>query len=120
MRCFRLGTWMPLMSLPVSCAAPPQRPSIRHYERARITKVQKKGGRLLVRLNSGGREEQLFATPRTQQGHWAAGVHSAHFSLRAPPAAKTGAYRFRAWVAQGGREEAREALFEVRGAEGPM
>lgn len=58
-------------------------------------------------------EERLFATPRTQQGHWAAGVHSAHFSLKVPSASKTGVYRFRAWITQGGKEEAREALFEV-------
>lgn len=58
-------------------------------------------------------EETLFSAPRTQQGHWAAGVHSAHFAFTVPSSAGAGFYRFKAWVSHNGNEEAVEALFEV-------
>lgn len=58
-------------------------------------------------------EETLFSAPRTQQGHWAAGVHSAHFAFTVPSTAGPGLYRFKAWVSHNGNEEAVEALFEV-------
>jgi len=58
-------------------------------------------------------ETPLFSAPRTQQGHWAAGVHSAEFTLTVPAATTPGLYRFKAWLGHDGKEESREALFEV-------
>jgi len=58
-------------------------------------------------------ENPLFSAPRTQQGHWASGIHSAHFAITVPSATKPGVYRFRAWISHDGKEESREALFEV-------
>lgn len=58
-------------------------------------------------------EKPLFSSPRTQAGHWASGIHSAHFTLTVPSATTPGVYRFKAWVSHGGKEESREALFEV-------
>jgi hypothetical protein len=58
-------------------------------------------------------DRTLFSAPRTQQGHWASGIHSAHFAITVPSATKPGVYRFRAWISNGGKEESREALFEV-------
>jgi hypothetical protein len=58
-------------------------------------------------------EKPLFSAPRTQQGHWAAGIHSAHFTLTVPSTTAPGVYRFVASVSHGGKEESREALFEV-------
>ena len=58
-------------------------------------------------------EKPLFSSPRTQAGHWASGVHSAHFTLTVPSTTVPGVYRFKAWISHGGKEESREALFEV-------
>ena len=58
-------------------------------------------------------DQPLFSATRTQQGYWAAGVHSAHFSLRVPNSTAPGVYRFKAWLSYAGKEYAREALFEV-------
>ena len=58
-------------------------------------------------------EKPLFSAPRAQQGHWASGIHSAHFAITIPSATKPGVYRFKAWISHGGKEESREALFEV-------
>jgi len=59
-------------------------------------------------------ETPLFSPPRTQQGNWSAGVHSAHFTLNVPGNAQPGVYRFKAWLSRAGEEEdAREVLFEV-------
>jgi hypothetical protein len=58
-------------------------------------------------------EKPLFSSPRTQQGHWAAGIHSAHFSMTVPANTRPGFYRFKATVSHSGEEEWREALFEV-------
>jgi hypothetical protein len=58
-------------------------------------------------------EKPLFSAPRVQQGHWSAGVHSAHFAFTVPPAAGEGMYRFKASVSHDGKEESGEALFEV-------
>jgi len=58
-------------------------------------------------------ETPLFSGPRTQQGHWAAGVHSAEFTLTVPATTTPGVYRFKAWLSHDGKEETREALFEV-------
>lgn len=58
-------------------------------------------------------EKPLFSAPRTQQGYWAAGIHSTHFTLTVPSTTAPGVYRFIASVSHGGKEESREALFEV-------
>jgi hypothetical protein len=58
-------------------------------------------------------DNPLFSAPKTQQGYWAAGLHSSNFSLTVPPTTSPGVYRFKAWLSYGGKEDVREALFEV-------
>lgn len=58
-------------------------------------------------------EKPLFSAPKIQQGHWASGIHSAHFNFNIPSSATPGVYRFHASISHGGKEESREALFEV-------
>jgi hypothetical protein len=58
-------------------------------------------------------EKALFSAPRTQQGHWASGIHSALFTITVPSATTPGVYRFKAWISLDTKEESREVLFEV-------
>lgn len=58
-------------------------------------------------------ETPLFSAPRTQQGFWTTGIHSAKFSLPVPQKTAPGIYRFKASLSYDGNTSEREVLFEV-------